>query len=91
MLGHHYTLLKLNSRTYNFDEVYGHNLEVTIYNVYITNQFQTTFLKGGGGRGVKSSSGHDSINRRSYPAPVLRTPYTQCAHVVSSFPHYGAS
>jgi hypothetical protein len=35
----HYTLLKLNSRTYNFDEVSGHNLEVTVYNVYITNQF----------------------------------------------------
>jgi hypothetical protein len=28
-------------------------LEVSVYNVYITNQFQTTFA-GGGGEGVKS-------------------------------------
>jgi hypothetical protein len=44
------------SRTYNFDEVSGHNLEVlrlevSRYNVYITNQFQTTFVPGGGGGG----------------------------------------
>jgi hypothetical protein len=39
-------------------KIYGHNLEsfrleVSIYNVYITNQFQTTFAqgRGGGGRG----------------------------------------
>jgi hypothetical protein len=30
-------------------------LEVSVYNVYITNQFQTTFAQGGGG-GVKSVS-----------------------------------
>jgi hypothetical protein len=28
-------------------------LEVSIYNVYITNQFQTTFAQWGGGGGVK--------------------------------------
>ncbi len=38
-----------NSWTYNFIEVAGHNLEVSVYNVCIINQFQTTFLKGGGG------------------------------------------
>jgi len=35
-------------------EVPGHNLrvlrlDVSVYNVYITNQFQTTFARGGGG------------------------------------------
>ncbi len=39
---------------YNVVEVSGHilrvfGLEVSVYNVYITNQFQTTFPKGGGG------------------------------------------
>jgi hypothetical protein len=33
-------------------------LEVSVYNVYITNQFQTTFTWGGGGR-VKSVSKGD--------------------------------
>jgi hypothetical protein len=33
-------------------------LEVSVYNVYITNQFQTTFARGGGGGGgVKSVTG----------------------------------
>jgi hypothetical protein len=27
-------------------------LEVSVYNVYITNQFQTTFAQGGGGGSV---------------------------------------
>ncbi len=36
-------------------------LEISVYNVYITNQFQTTFARGGGGGGVvKSVSGGDS-------------------------------
>jgi hypothetical protein len=35
-------------------------LEVSIYNVYTTNQFQTTFAWGGGGGGVKSVSIGDS-------------------------------
>ncbi len=41
-------MLKTNSWTYNFVEVYGHNtilsvlrLEVSVYKVYVTNQFQT--------------------------------------------------
>jgi hypothetical protein len=39
---------------YNFVEVSGHilrflRLEVSIYNVYITNQFQTTFAQRGEG------------------------------------------
>jgi hypothetical protein len=34
-------------------------LEVSVYNVYITNQFQTTFAKGGRGEGVKSVSRGD--------------------------------
>jgi hypothetical protein len=29
-------------------------LEASVYNVYITNQFQATFALGGGGGGVKS-------------------------------------
>jgi hypothetical protein len=29
-------------------------LEVSVYNVYITHQFQTTFVRGEEGRGVKS-------------------------------------
>jgi hypothetical protein len=36
---------------YNFIAVIGHNLEssqVSVYNVYITNQLQTTFARGGG-------------------------------------------
>ena len=33
-------------------------LEVSVYNVYITNQFQTTFAQGGGG-GIKSVSRGD--------------------------------
>jgi hypothetical protein len=50
-------LLKPNSLTYNFAEVSGHNLrvlrlEVSLYNVYLTTQFQTTFTQGG--RGDKS-------------------------------------
>ncbi len=42
---------KPNSWTYNFVEIFGHNLslKVFVYNVYITNQFQTTFARGGGG------------------------------------------
>jgi hypothetical protein len=31
----------------------GLRLEVSLYNVYITNQFQTNFARGGGGGGVK--------------------------------------
>ncbi len=57
---------KPNSWTSNFDEVSGHNLEssqtwVSVYKVYITNQFQTLLLKRGGrGRGwVKSISRGD--------------------------------
>ncbi len=34
-----------------FVEVSGHNLEDSVYNVYITNQFQTTFARVGGGGG----------------------------------------
>jgi hypothetical protein len=39
---------------HNFVKVSGHNLErlrleVSVYNVYIKNQFQTTFAQGGGG------------------------------------------
>jgi hypothetical protein len=42
--------LKPNSWTYNFVEVSGHTLESSqtcgsVYNVYITNQFQTTFTQ----------------------------------------------
>jgi hypothetical protein len=33
------------------------SLEVSIYNIYITNQFQTTFAQGGGG--IKSGSRGD--------------------------------
>jgi hypothetical protein len=40
---------KPNSWTYNFVEVSGHKLESSIQNVYITNQIQTTFARGGGG------------------------------------------
>jgi hypothetical protein len=29
-------------------------LEVSVYNVHSTNQFKTTLIKGGGGRGGKS-------------------------------------
>ncbi len=53
--------LKPNSRAYKFIEVSGHTLrvlrlEVSEYNAYITNQFQTTFAQGrGGGVGVKSN------------------------------------
>jgi hypothetical protein len=32
-------------------------LEVSVYDVYVTNQFHTTFARGGGGRGVKSIRG----------------------------------
>jgi hypothetical protein len=42
-------------------------VEVSVYNVYITNQFQTTFAQGsgaGGGWGVKSVSGGDSMNSK---------------------------
>jgi hypothetical protein len=51
-----HTCLKPNSRTYNFVEVSGHNLivlrlEVSVYNIFITNQFQTTFARGCGGGG----------------------------------------
>ncbi len=44
---------------YNFVEFSGHNLEssqtheVVVYNVYITNQFQTTFTRGGGGGKIR--------------------------------------
>jgi hypothetical protein len=31
-------------------------LEVSVYNVYITNEFQTIFFSRSGGRGVKSVS-----------------------------------
>ncbi len=46
--------LKPNSWTSNFVEISGHNLEslrlqVSVYNVYITNHLQTTFAQGGGG------------------------------------------
>jgi hypothetical protein len=41
-----------------FVEDPGHNLEVSAYNIYITNQFQTTFAHGV--RGVKSVSRGDS-------------------------------
>jgi hypothetical protein len=34
-------------------------LEVTVYNVYIRNQFQTTFAEGVEGEGVKSVSAGD--------------------------------
>ncbi len=34
-------------------------LEVSVYNVYITNQLQTTFAGGGGGGGVKNFFGGD--------------------------------
>ena len=44
-----FTVQKPNSWKYNFVEVSGHNLEVSVYNVYIVNQFQTTFAQGGGG------------------------------------------
>jgi hypothetical protein len=33
-----------------------YNVQYTIYNVYITNQFQATFALGGGGGGLKSVS-----------------------------------
>jgi hypothetical protein len=33
----------------NSVEVSGHRLEVSVYNVYITNQFQTTFAQRGEG------------------------------------------
>ncbi len=51
-----------NSWTYNFVEVSGHILrvlrfEVSVYNVYITNQLQSIFSPGGGG--VKSVSRGD--------------------------------
>jgi hypothetical protein len=49
--------LKPDSWTCNFVEVCGHNLlrlEVLVYNVYITNQIQTTFAEEGGAGGVKS-------------------------------------
>jgi len=42
-----------NSQTHDFIEVSGHNLEssqmwcFSVYNVFITNQFQTTFAQGG--------------------------------------------
>ncbi len=41
----------MNVQFVNFVEVSGHNLklEVFVYKVYITNQFQTTFARGGGG------------------------------------------
>jgi hypothetical protein len=44
---------------YNFAEVSAHKLEssqteVPVYNVYITNQFQTTFAQREGEGGVKS-------------------------------------
>jgi hypothetical protein len=50
---------KTNSWTYNFVDIYGHTLEssqtwleVSVYlQCYITNQFQTTFARGGGGGG----------------------------------------
>ncbi len=47
--------LKPNSSTHNFVEVLGIilivlRLEVSVYNVYITNQFQTTFTQGRRGR-----------------------------------------
>ncbi len=49
--------LKPNSETYNFVEIFGLESSQTWgfngYNVYITNQFQTTFAQRGGG-GVKS-------------------------------------
>ncbi len=51
-------VLKPNSWTYNFVEVSGHNLKSFLHNVYITNQFQTTFARGQGG-GVKSVSRGD--------------------------------
>ncbi len=52
---------KPNSWTNNFVEVSGHNLqilrvlrfEVFVYNVYIANQFQTTFAQGGNGSKIR--------------------------------------
>ncbi len=39
-----------------FVEVSDHNLEVSVYNVYITNQFKTTFAPGVGGVEVTVNS-----------------------------------
>ncbi len=72
LAGHHfpgasYSNLKQNSWTYNFVAKFlGHIIlrvlrhEVSLYNVYITNQFQTIFARGGGGE-VKSVSEGDCM------------------------------
>jgi hypothetical protein len=47
--------------------------EVSVYNVYITNQFQTTFARGGGGGVVKSVVEVNVIRRESLKTFVLFT------------------
>ncbi len=49
-------LEQFGSKYISFIEIFGHilkvlGLEVSVYNVYITYQFQTTFSRGGGGGG----------------------------------------
>jgi hypothetical protein len=46
----HSTRSRIHERTISFLRFL--TLEVSVYNVYITNQFQTTFARGGGGGGV---------------------------------------
>ncbi len=53
-----HTVLKPNSWTYSFVEVSGTilrvlRLVVSVYNVNITNQYRTTFARGGGGGGIR--------------------------------------
>jgi hypothetical protein len=59
--------LKPDSWTCNFVEVCGHNLlrlEVSVYNVYITNQFQTTFAQEGGEGGGWSKIRKETVSSK---------------------------
>jgi hypothetical protein len=47
-------------------------LEVSVYNVYITNQFQILFAQGGGGEAVKSVSRAEFLRLLSQLRPRIR-------------------
>jgi hypothetical protein len=79
--------LKPNSCTYNFVEISG--LEVSVYNVYITNQLQTTFapVGGWGGGGEKSISRGDREEQKGILLDYIRLQSQLCPRIRPQYTH----
>jgi hypothetical protein len=63
-------------------------LEVSVYNVYVTNQFQTTFTQGGRGRGVMliEVTVHSKEKKtRKTSAPIMSKNSASEMHLAQAF------